>query len=90
MKNKYDMLSNGLVVNTMWASDKFVNDAYGDGNYALTEDVLASIQMAKIIALLEDAEGKEGSEWEAYRNALFDLPNDEDYPHNVTWPTKPT
>ena len=90
MTHKYDILSHGLVVNTIVASEKFVTAAYGDGNYALNEDFLASIQMAKIIALLEDAEWKEGSECESYRNALFDLPNDADYPHNVTWPTKPT
>jgi len=30
------------------------------------------------------------TEWQTYRQALRDIPTAEGFPHNVTWPTKPS
>lgn len=30
------------------------------------------------------------TEWQTYRQALRDIPASENFPHNVTWPTKPS
>lgn len=89
MKGAYDILANGVVVNTIVATEDFVKSLYGAGNYSLNEDYLASIQVARIVELQQEAADKEGQDWELYREALFNLPNDKEYPYNVTWPTKP-
>ena len=37
-----------------------------------------------------DMTDAERLEWTNYRQALLDVPAQDDYPDNITWPTKPT
>jgi len=37
-----------------------------------------------------DSPVKDESKWTTYRQALRDVPTQAGFPHNVTWPTKPT
>jgi len=36
-----------------------------------------------------DMTSEKQAEWASYRTALLDLPDQDGFPHNITWPTKP-
>lgn len=102
MTSKYEIRQNGSVINTIIGTEEFVQSVYPSETYetilVLTElevraerDKLLSEMDSVLCNPLrwESFVDTVKAEWATYRQALLDVPEQTDFPSNVTWPTKP-
>jgi len=102
MTNKYQISQNGSVVNTVIATEEFVQSAYPSETYEVTLVVTeVEVRAERDKRLLEmDAllcnpirwglfDDTTQAEWATYRQALLDVPQQDGFPNTVTWPDKP-
>lgn len=104
MTAKYQVSENGSVVNTIIATEEFVQSAYPSETYEVTlvvteAEVRAdrdSILVTVIDPLVSnplrwaDLTADKQAEWSQYRTDLLDVPQQEGFPSAVTWPTEPS
>ena len=103
MTAKYKISQNGSVVNTIIATEEFVQSAYPSETYDVTlvvtelevreerNNILATEVDPLVSNPLRWANltADKQAEWSQYRTDLLDVPQQDGFPNTVTWPTKP-
>lgn len=103
MTAKYQISENGSVVNTIVATEEFVQSAYPSETYEVTlivteaevradrDSILVTVVDPLVSNPLRwaDLTADKQAEWSQYRTDLLDVPQQDGFPHNVVWPTQP-
>jgi hypothetical protein len=104
MINVYEILEDGVVVNRVLADSEFMqqnytnyrlaedNNAFIAANARKDRDkILADVVDPLVSNPLRwaDLTAEKQAEWAAYRRALLDVPQQEGFPADTTWPTQP-
>ena len=102
MSNKYEIKQNGVLLNTIMATEEFVNSNFPSELYEVTRRYTASEVRKERDVLLVDMDAELSNPirwaeldaptkalWTTYRTALLEVPQQAGFPDTVTWPTKP-
>lgn len=101
--SRYEIKQNGVLINTIMASAEFVDEHFPldlyEVTFAPTADMVRNERDIKLAtevdvfaanALRWAALGADAqAEWSAYRQELLDVPQQDGFPHEITWPDKP-
>lgn len=100
----YELLNNGIVINRVVADSDFMQQNYSNYRLADDNDAFISAKirqerdtiLTNIVDPLvsnplrwADLTAEKQAEWAAYRRALLDVPQQEGFPADITWPTQP-
>ena len=102
MSNRYEIKQDGVVINTIIATEEFVTYNFPSELYEVVQCYTESgVREERDALLLEvDAVAANALRWAAltseeqallatYRSDLLDLPQQEGFPSEVTWPVAP-
>jgi hypothetical protein len=68
-------------------------DAYEAKNVRNERSIILALEVDPVVSnplRWASMSAEEQQAWADYRQALLDIPDQEGFPHNVTWPTKPS
>ena len=95
MSNRYEIKQDGVVINTIIATEEFVNSNFPSEIYEVVQCYTASEVRAERNATLAATDYVGLADYPAkageleYRQALRDVPQQEGFPLDVVWPVKP-
>ena len=102
MSNRYEIKQDGVVINTIIATEEFVTSNFPSELYEVVQCYTSSdVREERDALLLEvDAVAANALRWAAltaeeqallatYRQELLDVPQQETFPSEVTWPVAP-
>lgn len=103
MSNRYEIKQNGVLINTVMATEEFVAEHFPSESYevtlSLTADMVREDRNLKLKAEVDAIAGNAlrwaaldadtQATWATYRQALLDVPQQAGFPTTVVWPTKP-
>ena len=101
MSNRYEIKQEGVVINTIIATEEFVTSNFPSETYEViqryTESEVRSDRddrLTEVDAIAGNAlrwaalTAEEQALWATYRQALLDVPQQAGFPDNIIWPTQ--
>jgi len=102
MSNRYEIKQEGVVINTIIANEEFVTSNFPSELYEVVQCYTESDVREERDALLLEVDAvaanalrwaaltadQQGA-WAVYRQALLEVPQQETFPSEVTWPVAP-
>ena len=102
MSNRYEIKQDGVVINTIIATEEFVTYNFPSELYEVVQCYTESGVREERDALLLEVDAvaanalrwaaltaEEQALWATYRQELLDVPQQETFPSEVTWPVAP-
>ena len=102
MSNRYEIKQEGVVINTIIATEEFVTSNFPSETYEVIQCYTASDvreerddRLTEVDAIAGNAlrwaalTAEEQALWATYRQELLDVPQQETFPSEVTWPVAP-
>ena len=101
MSNRYEIKQDGVVINTIIATEEFVTSNFPSETYEVIQCYTASDvreerddRLTEVDAIAGNAlrwaalTTGEQALWATYRQALLDVPQQAGFPDNIIWPTQ--